>query len=199
MHAHMTKTPPRTPDFIPNGNGNQSRSALSEGLKRLAEEDHPAGLRLGARLRNYFLTGLIIVGPVTITIYIIWWFINYVDTWVKPLVPHAYLPETYLPFASRASASCSVSSADAHWRARRQPARPLADFLRRDGARQHADRAQRLSRAETDLRIRGQRHRPGADVQKVGLIEFPSKGIWSIVFVTGEGGGDRGRQTWRRR
>jgi uncharacterized membrane protein len=27
---------------------------------------------------------------------------------------------------------------------------------------------------------------PGQDFQKVGLIEFPSKGIWSIVFVTGE-------------
>ena len=53
---------------------------------------------LGARLRNYFLTGLIIVGPVTITLYIIWWFINVTDAWIKPFVPTAYLPETYLPF-----------------------------------------------------------------------------------------------------
>ena len=27
-----------------------------------------------------------------------WWFINLVDAWVKPLIPTAYLPETYLPF-----------------------------------------------------------------------------------------------------
>ena len=27
---------------------------------------------------------------------------------------------------------------------------------------------------------------PNQSFQKVGLIEFPSKGIWSIVFVTGE-------------
>ena len=52
-----------------------------------------------ARLRTYFLTGLIVGGPLTITLYIIWWFIKLVDAWVKPLVPAAYLPETYLPFA----------------------------------------------------------------------------------------------------
>src|SRR5215210_9311513 len=51
-----------------------------------------------ARLRNYFLTGLIVAGPVAITIYITWWFITLVDGWVKPLVPQRYLPETYLPF-----------------------------------------------------------------------------------------------------
>ena len=40
---------------------------LSAGLQRLATGDG-APLRIGARLRNYFLTGLIIVGPVTLTI-----------------------------------------------------------------------------------------------------------------------------------
>ena len=53
---------------------------------------------LGARLRSYFLTGLIVVGPVAITIYVVWWFITLVDTWVKPLIPPQYLPEYYLPF-----------------------------------------------------------------------------------------------------
>src|SRR3712207_1856442 len=51
------------------------------------------------RLRNYFLTGLVVAGPLTITIYITWWFITLVDGWVKPLVPQRYLPETYLPFS----------------------------------------------------------------------------------------------------
>ncbi len=41
------------------------------------------------RLRNYFLTGLIVAGPVAITIYIAWWFIQLVDGWVKPFVPAA--------------------------------------------------------------------------------------------------------------
>ena len=52
-----------------------------------------------ARLRTYFLTGLIVAGPLAITLYITWWFINLVDGWMKPLVPARYSPDTYLPFA----------------------------------------------------------------------------------------------------
>jgi len=57
--------------------------------------------RLGAgrRLRNYFLTGLIIVAPLAITAYLTWTFIGWVDSWVKPYIPQAYNPDHYLPFA----------------------------------------------------------------------------------------------------
>ena len=41
---------------------------------------------------------IIVAGPLTITMYITWSFITWVDGWVKPLVPAPYLPETYLPF-----------------------------------------------------------------------------------------------------
>ena len=30
--------------------------------------------------------------------YFAWWFINVTDAWIKPFVPAAYLPDTYLPF-----------------------------------------------------------------------------------------------------
>src|SRR5512147_1153718 len=60
-------------------------------------EQEPASSHIGARLRGYFLTGLIVVGPVAITIYVVWWFINLVDAWVKPIIPQEYLPEHYLP------------------------------------------------------------------------------------------------------
>src|SRR5688500_6126411 len=61
-------------------------------------EDESGSSHLGARLRGCVLTGLIVVGAVAITIYVVWWFIDLVDAWVKPLIPTAYLPETYLPF-----------------------------------------------------------------------------------------------------
>ena len=51
-----------------------------------------------ARFRNYFLTGLIVAGPVAITLYLTWWFVNWVDNLVRPFVPASYRPETYLPF-----------------------------------------------------------------------------------------------------
>ena len=41
-------------------------------------DGHHAGLM--ARFRNYFLTGLIVAGPVAITLYLTWWFVNWVDS-----------------------------------------------------------------------------------------------------------------------
>jgi uncharacterized membrane protein len=73
-------------------------SSRADQLALLAAAGEPASLHIGARLRGYFLTGLIVVGPVAITLYVVWWFINLVDAWVKPLVPQTYLPDTYLPF-----------------------------------------------------------------------------------------------------
>lgn len=49
-----------------------------------------------ASLRANFLTGLIVVAPVFLTGYLIWWFIGLVDSWVLPLVPVQYQPQTYL-------------------------------------------------------------------------------------------------------
>ena len=48
------------------------------------------------RTRNNFLTGLILVAPVTLTGYLVWGTINFVDEKVIPLVPLIYNPETYL-------------------------------------------------------------------------------------------------------
>ena len=53
---------------------------------------------VAGRLRNYFLTGLILVGPVYITINLTWWFINWVDDAVRPFIPVGLRTETYLPF-----------------------------------------------------------------------------------------------------
>jgi uncharacterized membrane protein len=51
-----------------------------------------------ARLRNYFLTGLILVGPLYITISLTWWFVNWVDDAMRPFIPVGLRTETYLPF-----------------------------------------------------------------------------------------------------
>jgi uncharacterized membrane protein len=51
------------------------------------------------RLRNYFLTGMVVCAPLAITIYLLWSFVRWVDSWVKPYIPHAYNPDYYLPFA----------------------------------------------------------------------------------------------------
>ena len=51
------------------------------------------------RIRNYFLTGVVVTAPIAITAYLAWTFIGWVDSWVKPYIPARYNPDNYLPFA----------------------------------------------------------------------------------------------------
>lgn len=48
---------------------------------------------LFGRLRTNFLTGLVVVLPVGLTIYLIWTVIGWIDGWILPLIPAAYQPE----------------------------------------------------------------------------------------------------------
>jgi len=48
---------------------------------------------LFARARGNFLTGLAVVLPVGLTIWLIWTLTGWIDGWVLPLVPGAYHPE----------------------------------------------------------------------------------------------------------
>lgn len=148
-------------------------------------------LHIGARLRNYFLTGLVVVGPVTITLYIAWWFINVVDAWVKPFVPRIYNPETYLPFpmpgiglvfgiigltligalAANLLGRTIISSGEL-FLGRMPIVRNLYQALKQIFV--------------SVVSAAG----PGTAFNKVGLMEFPSKGIWSLVYITGEASGE---------
>ncbi len=47
------------------------------------------------RLRNYFIAGILVTAPVSITMFIAWKFINFVDNQFAPLIP--YIPPEYNP------------------------------------------------------------------------------------------------------
>ena len=51
-----------------------------------------------ARIRRYFLAGVLVTAPLGITALLAWWIINFVDERITPLIPDKYNPETYLPF-----------------------------------------------------------------------------------------------------
>jgi uncharacterized membrane protein len=54
----------------------------------------PPGFWAGARAN--FLTGLVVVAPIVLTLYLTWAFITFVDAKVVPLVPAPYNPRTYI-------------------------------------------------------------------------------------------------------
>ena len=57
------------------------------------------GIGFLTRLRGYFLAGILVTAPTGITCYLAWLFLIFVDDKVKPLLPTAYNPETYIKFS----------------------------------------------------------------------------------------------------
>jgi len=170
----MSKTPDddngRSPPLF-----EQLRSAVDLPRRRQAP--------LGARLRSYFLTGLVIAAPISITVYVTWWFIRFVDTWFKPLLPERYDPDTYLPFTIPgvgllvALVLLTVLGALA--------ANLFGRTVVRYGERllDQMPVVRNLYRAlkqifETVLSQSNQSFR------QVGLIEYPRKGLYALVFIS---------------
>ncbi|MEO9777560.1 MAG: DUF502 domain-containing protein [Sedimentitalea sp.] len=60
------------------------------------ENPHPRKVSLFSRLRSSFLTGLVVIAPVGLTIWLIWSVIGWIDGFVLPLVPHRLRPEEYI-------------------------------------------------------------------------------------------------------
>jgi uncharacterized membrane protein len=54
--------------------------------------------RIVERLRAYFFAGILVTGPIVLTLYLTWLFIHFIDSSVSRLFPDQYNPATYLPF-----------------------------------------------------------------------------------------------------
>lgn len=175
-------------DKTPKGRLDKRFSSPAEPAHGLSESSlEPVHkVRLGARLRNYFLTGLVVVGPVTITLYITWYVINAFDGWVKPYIPRIYNPDSYLPFALPgaglvfAIVILTLIGALA------------ANLLGRSLISAGELMLERMPIVRSVYRALKQIFESmvpttGADspFQKVAVMEFPSPGIYALVFVTG--------------
>jgi uncharacterized membrane protein len=137
----------------------------------------------GARLRRYFLTGVVVAGPLTITAAVTWWFINLVDAWVTPLIPAAYLPESYLSFripgfgllvGLLGLTLLGFLTANLVGRAIFEAGEsllnrtPVVSGLYK-GMKQIFSTVFSTS---------------GTTFRTVGMVEYPAKGMWSIVFLS---------------
>ncbi|MEL7258088.1 MAG: DUF502 domain-containing protein [Pseudomonadota bacterium] len=60
------------------------------------EPPHPKKPGRFAGLRTSFLTGIIVIAPVGLTVWLIWSLIGWVDGFVLPFVPDAYQPENLI-------------------------------------------------------------------------------------------------------
>ena len=138
---------------------------------------------LMSRLRNYFLTGLVLVGPLYITANLTWWFINWVDDLVRPFIPVMYRPETYLPvhvpgtgliaalvaltvlgFLTANLVGRTLVEAGENILNRMPVVRPIYKSLKQIFETLFSN--------------------SGSNFRRVGLVEFPGPRMWSLVFLS---------------
>lgn len=62
------------------------------------DPEKPRRPGLFSRLRASFLTGLVVIAPVGLTIWLIWTVIGWIDGFVWPLVPNVWQPESIVNF-----------------------------------------------------------------------------------------------------
>ena len=80
---------------------NRDPEAAAKAIEALAARDEkPAKRRFSliGKLRNYFLAGILVAAPISITFWLAWKFITFVDDRITPYIPARWNPETYLPF-----------------------------------------------------------------------------------------------------
>ena len=153
------------------------------------KSDVPARVGVVTRLRNYFLTGIIVTAPISITIYLSWLFIDYVDSQVKPFIPAAYNPDTYLPFGlpGLGLVIMIVALTLIGALAAGLVGRTLVKMGERVLARMPVVRSIYSALKQIFETVLAQKSKA---FREVVLIEFPRKGIWAIGFATGSTKGE---------
>jgi uncharacterized membrane protein len=164
----------------------QPDEELKADVEAVAAATHTSA---AGRVRNYFLTGLVVAGPVLITAYLTWSFINWVDDLVRPFIPAAYRPETYLPWPIPGTGLVIAFLA-----------LTLLGFLTANlVGRTLVELGEGLLNRMPIVRpvyktmkqiFETLFSKEGSSFRKVALAEFPAPGMWSLVFLSQPPGGD---------
>src|SRR5215831_5550973 len=136
-----------------------------------------------SRIRTYFLTGLVVAGPVAVTLWLVWWFVTWVDGLVRPIFPVSYRPETYLPVKVPGLGLIIVFIALTllGFFAANFIGRKLVDFGESILSRMPIVRP--IYRTAKQI-FQTLFSKSESSFRRVAVIEFPSPGMWSLVFLT---------------
>lgn len=142
-----------------------------------------------ARLRNYFLTGFIICAPLAVTAYLTWSFIGWVDSWVKPYIPRVYNPDTYLPISVPGFGLIVaiilitlIGFLTANF-----IGRSILNFG--ESLLEQMPLVRNIYRGLKQI-LQTVLSEKSNTFQKVGLIEYPRKGLWAMVFIATDAEGE---------
>lgn len=166
---------------------NDDPNPAPEGVPQPDDAPQPVHrMGLMARLRAYFIAGVLVTAPIAITVYLAWLFIDFVDRQVRPLIPDQYNPD--------------------QWAVPGMGLVIVVVFLTMIGALTAGLLGRTLVRLSEGLLARMPIIRTvyGATKQvfetvlaqqsnafrEAALIEYPRRGMWCICFITGKTSGE---------
>ncbi len=136
-----------------------------------------------ARLRSSFLTGIVVIAPVGLTIWLIWSVVGWIDSVVLPLVPATFRPEQYIGINLRGVGVIIFLffTIFVGWIAKGIIGRSLIHFGEGLVNRMPVVRSIYSGIKQISETVFAQSER---SFEKACLIQYPRKGIWAIGFIS---------------
>jgi uncharacterized membrane protein len=146
-----------------------------------------------AWLRGSFLTGLVVIAPIGLTLWLIWTVAGWVDSWVLPFVPVWLRPDQYVGLSIRGigvlvfliftilvgwMAKGIIGKSLIRWGESLVEGLPVVRSVYK-GLKQIAETV--FAQSDTSF-------------DKACLVEYPRKGIWAIAFISTSAKGEIDRK-----
>ena len=156
------------------------------------QQGQPQPRRRGifARIRANFITGLVVISPIGLTLWLIWTVTGWIDGWVLPFVPAPYQPDALIRDAFGTDAPINVRGVGVivfliftvfvGWIAKGIMGRSLLRWGESVVDRMPVVRSIYNGVKQVAETVFNQ---ADAKFDKACLIEYPRKGIWGVGFV----------------
>ncbi|MEL6768258.1 MAG: DUF502 domain-containing protein [Pseudomonadota bacterium] len=141
------------------------------------------------RARNNFLTGIVVVAPVVVTLWLTWNTISFVDSEVMPLVPTPYHPRTWvgIDVPGYGVLVFLLFTVMVGWFAKKVFGRQLILF-----GEAIVDRTPVVRSIYNALKqlVETVLSNSKTSFQQACLVEYPRRGIWAVAFISTEAKGE---------
>ncbi|WP_295313500.1 DUF502 domain-containing protein [Roseobacter sp.] len=146
-----------------------------------------------ARSRANFLTGLVVIAPVGLTIWLIWSVVGWIDGFVLPLVPRSYQPDRLIQDLLGLDPSVQINvrgigvvifllfTVLVGWMAKGIIGRSMIRFAESLVERTPVVRTIYSGIKQISETVFAQSER---SFERACVIEYPRKGIWAIGFIS---------------
>mgnify|MGYP003327974049 FL=1 len=144
-----------------------------------------------ARLRTSFLTGIVVIAPVALTLWLIWSVIGWFDGFVLPFVPDTYRPEKIINTIFGYDLKLNIRGVGVvvflvfatlvGWLAKGLIGRSFIKYAENLVDRMPVVRSFYSGIKQIAETVFAQQER---SFEKACMIEYPRKGIWAIGFIS---------------